>query len=363
MLVRVDGRPRGDPADRRHAPARRRRRATTRARRASCSPTRRSAPSTSCSSTSAATTSAASAAPGTVERAALHGGRALQPRHAPRLERRRPSSRPGATRSTRCSPPSRPARVSGAPKIRAMRDHRRARARARAASTPARSATSPSPATSTSASRSARWSSRTAGGEVSVTAGAGIVADSDPGARGRSETENKAAALLARGRAAPRSAERDDPGRRQLRLVHLQPRAAPGGGSGAEVRGRAQRRARPSTSCSRCGPRGIVISPGPGTPEDAGICLRAARAAGRAMPILGVCLGHQALGAVVRRQGRPRAGADARQDLARSATTARASSPACRTRSTRRATTRSSSREATLPAELEALRLERRRRS
>ncbi|MEO8504072.1 MAG: aminodeoxychorismate/anthranilate synthase component II [Acidobacteriota bacterium] len=43
-------------------------------------------------------------------------------------------------------------------------------------------------------------------------------------------------------------------------------------------------------------PRGIVVSPGPGRPEDAGVCL-GLLARRPAMPILGVCLGHQALGA------------------------------------------------------------------
>jgi anthranilate synthase/aminodeoxychorismate synthase-like glutamine amidotransferase len=44
------------------------------------------------------------------------------------------------------------------------------------------------------------------------------------------------------------------------------------------------------------GPDRVVISPGPGTPDQAGISLELiARAAGR-MPLLGVCLGHQSLG-------------------------------------------------------------------
>ena len=45
-------------------------------------------------------------------------------------------------------------------------------------------------------------------------------------------------------------------------------------------------------------PDRIVISPGPGRPEDAGITMDAIRQLGAAVPILGVCLGHQALGAV-----------------------------------------------------------------
>ena len=43
-------------------------------------------------------------------------------------------------------------------------------------------------------------------------------------------------------------------------------------------------------------PARIVISPGPGRPEDAGISLDVIRAFGPRRPILGVCLGHQAIG-------------------------------------------------------------------
>ena len=43
-------------------------------------------------------------------------------------------------------------------------------------------------------------------------------------------------------------------------------------------------------------PERIVISPGPGRPEDAGISLDVIRAFGPSHPILGVCLGHQAIG-------------------------------------------------------------------
>ena len=45
-------------------------------------------------------------------------------------------------------------------------------------------------------------------------------------------------------------------------------------------------------------PERIVISPGPGRPEQAGVTMQVIKELGQATPVLGVCLGHQAIGAV-----------------------------------------------------------------
>lgn len=42
-------------------------------------------------------------------------------------------------------------------------------------------------------------------------------------------------------------------------------------------------------------PQRIILSPGPGRPEDAGVIMDVAKALGREIPVLGVCLGHQAI--------------------------------------------------------------------
>ena len=48
----------------------------------------------------------------------------------------------------------------------------------------------------------------------------------------------------------------------------------------------------------RLAPAGIVVSPGPGTPRDAGVSVAVIRRCAERVPILGVCLGHQAIGEV-----------------------------------------------------------------
>ncbi len=56
-------------------------------------------------------------------------------------------------------------------------------------------------------------------------------------------------------------------------------------------------------------PAAVVLSPGPGTPQAAGICVSLVRDLSGSIPILGVCLGHQAIavafGGRVRRSGCP----------------------------------------------------------
>ena len=64
------------------------------------------------------------------------------------------------------------------------------------------------------------------------------------------------------------------------------------------------------------GPDAIIISPGPGTPDQAGVSLDVVRRLGGRIPILGVCLGHQCIGQVhggrVTRAARPVHGKTAR---------------------------------------------------
>jgi anthranilate synthase/aminodeoxychorismate synthase-like glutamine amidotransferase len=84
-------------------------------------------------------------------------------------------------------------------------------------------------------------------------------------------------------------------------------------------------------------PEQILISPGPGRPEDAGISVDVIRRFGPSVPVLGVCLGHQAIGVVY-------GGTVCRACMARhprSSTTVRACSTASRRRFSRADITRS----------------------
>src|SRR5437588_8031897 len=48
----------------------------------------------------------------------------------------------------------------------------------------------------------------------------------------------------------------------------------------------------------QCSPDKIVISPGPGTPDNAGVSMKVIEHYAGRIPILGVCLGHQAIASV-----------------------------------------------------------------
>ncbi len=75
-------------------------------------------------------------------------------------------------------------------------------------------------------------------------------------------------------------------------------------------------------------PDAIVISPGPSRPEKAGISVELVRELGPSVPILGVCLGHQAIGVAYGGRGDPRA-AGPRQGVAGPSRRRPAPSPGC----------------------------------
>jgi anthranilate synthase component 1 len=162
-------------------------------------------------------------------------------------------------------------------------------------------------------------------GVAHVRAGAGVVHDSDPVAEA-DETRRKAASVLealrsAGARGAEASGGAPSPG------TSIRGAAMPGDGPserGCEVilvdnfdsfswnladaferlgcrvrvlRNTAPARAVLDLARARAGGRGglVVLSPGPGAPQDAGSCMDIVTAAKGVVPLLGVCLGHQAI--------------------------------------------------------------------
>ena len=80
-------------------------------------------------------------------------------------------------------------------------------------------------------------------------------------------------------------------------------------------------------------PEAIVISPGPCTPNEAGMSMQLVRDYSGRVPILGICLGHQAIGQVFGGRVDARAAADAWRSLGGAPFRRRQSSKACPIRS------------------------------
>ncbi|WP_087974448.1 anthranilate synthase component II [Oceanobacillus rekensis] len=59
------------------------------------------------------------------------------------------------------------------------------------------------------------------------------------------------------------------------------------------------------TEVEQLNPEAIIISPGPGLPDKAGICVEAVQRFYKSIPILGVCLGHQVIGVALGGRVRP----------------------------------------------------------
>ena len=132
------------------------------------------------------------------------------------------------------------------------------------------------------------------GKKVFINAGAGIVADSDPAARVSGDLE-QSARHVERGRARRAVEEAmilliDNYDSFTYNLYHYLGEARRRGA------GRLQRQDH-SRRDRRLRPEKIVISPGPCTPKEAGISCNVIKRFGAQTPILGVCLGHQSIGA------------------------------------------------------------------
>ena len=278
-------------------------------------------------------------APGTRARVGAVRARALRHRAPPGLDgRRRPRAR-APTRSTCCAP-------------------RFPAARSPARRSCARWRSSPSWSRRGAASTAARigyWSLtgaldtsiaiRTAvvrDGRVYFSAGGGIVADSDPEQEYR-ETLDKARGMIDALAGTRMILVLDN----YDSFVHNLARYVRELGGEAVVRRNDEMTL---DDVAALAPSHIIISPGPCTPREAGISTDVVRRFGPTTPILGVCLGHQCIGAAyggdIVRAGRPMHGKTSRIDARRH----RASSPACRRRCAWRAITRWSSRRTALPA-------------
>ena len=129
----------------------------------------------------------------------------------------------------------------------------------------------------------------------------GVPAASSPRSRPRSTWPRRSTGrerMFPSGRASQarcdrRGAARARPGARQLRLVHLQPRApARGARRGG---GRYRNDASTADEAEALRPDRLVVSPGPGRPAEAGVSVELIRRLGPEVPTLGVCLGHQAI--------------------------------------------------------------------
>ena len=139
-------------------------------------------------------------------------------------------------------------------------------------------------------------------GRAWVQAGAGIVADSDPTAEYRGDARQGVGALrrAAHGRERPRAVGHRDEERLMVLVIDNYDSFTYNlvqylGELGAVLRV-VRNDAVTVADVDRLGVERIVISPGPGRPEQAGITVDLIRAYAPRVPILGVCLGHQAIG-------------------------------------------------------------------